>query len=127
MVLLVGKSLRGTYDDRVTGVDADRIDILHITYCNCSIVFVTHYLIFNFLISLDALLNQHLMDGRERQCIFHQRNELFLVIRKTAPCSAESKCRAKHDRISDRFRHFKSFFNRICNIRRKNRLTKTLA
>ena len=63
VILAVGECLRRSDDDTLAGVNAERVEILHVTYGNTVVVLVAHNLIFNFLPSLETLLDEHL--GRE--------------------------------------------------------------
>ena len=47
----------------VTGVNTNGIQVLHVTDGDGRIVGITHYLVLNFLVTLNALLNQGLMNG----------------------------------------------------------------
>ena len=71
MIFLIGQGLRRTYDNRVSGMDSYRVNILHIADGNGGIVGITHYLVLYFLVSLYAFLNQNLMYRRQHQGIFH--------------------------------------------------------
>ena len=63
MVFLIGKGLGGADNNRVACVNTDRVDIFHITNGNCGVVRVPYYLVFNFLVALNALFHQNLMYG----------------------------------------------------------------
>ena len=62
MVFLIGQGLAGSHHDGVASVDAYGIDVLHVTNSDGRIIGVTDDLIFDFLVALDALFHQHLMD-----------------------------------------------------------------
>ena len=43
-------------------MDTDRINVLHAADCDRLVIGVAHDLEFDFLVALDALFNQHLMN-----------------------------------------------------------------
>ena len=88
MIFPVGQGLRGTHYDRVTCMHADRVEILHVTDSNGSIVCITHYLIFYLLVALHRLLNKRLMNGGEDQGILENVLKFLLVVGKAAPGAA---------------------------------------
>ena len=61
-------------------MDADRIDVFHIADRNGRIVVVADHLVFDLLIPLDALLDQHLMHRGEGKRIAHHLAQLRLVV-----------------------------------------------
>ena len=60
MVLLVVERLRWGDDDGLAGVDAHRVDVLHVTDGDAVVAPVAHHLVFNLLPAAQALLDQHL-------------------------------------------------------------------
>ena len=93
MVFLVGESLARSHNDRVAGVDSDRVKVFHVADGYCGVVRVADNLVFNFLIALDALFNKHLMDGREREGVFHFFLQLFRIVGKAAARTAQGERR----------------------------------
>ena len=61
MILFVGQRLGRADNDRIAGMDSDRIEVFHVTDGDCGIVCITHYLIFDLLKAFDALFDQDLM------------------------------------------------------------------
>ena len=126
MIFLIGERLRGTNDNGVACVDSHGVDVLHVTDGDGSVVFVAHHLVFDLLEALDALLDQNLMNRRERQGVFHHWQKFFLVIRKSAARAAQRKGGTKHHGITDLLGNLQAFLKGIGNIRRKHRLAKAL-
>ncbi len=60
---LVGQRLDRRDDDRIAGVDAERIDVLHRADGDARVVGVAHHLVFDLLPADEALLDHHLADG----------------------------------------------------------------
>jgi len=127
MVLLVRQRLTGRDDDRVAGVYADRVDVLHVADGDRGVVAVAHDLVLDLLVALDALLDEHLLDGREPERVFHQRAELVLAVGEAAAGAAERERRAQHDRIADLFRRLNALVDRVCDQGRQHRLPELLA
>jgi len=63
VVLLIRKGLRRGHDNRVTGVDTQRIEVLHVTHGDAVVLGVANDFILGFLPALETLLYQDL--GRE--------------------------------------------------------------
>ena len=106
---------------------ADRVNILHITDGDCSIVSITHYFIFNFLITLDTLFNKYLMNRRKSKSIFHHNNKFIFIISKATACTAKSKGRTKNDRKADTLCSSQSVLKIFRNFTGENRLAETFA
>ena len=62
-------------------MDAQRVKVLHVTYCNTIVVTVANNLILNLFPTFETLLYQHLW--RERECLLGKLVKLLLVIGKT--------------------------------------------
>ena len=60
MIFSIGERLRGGYNDTFTRMDAQRVEVLHITYGDTVIETVAHHLILYLLPSFQRLLYQHL-------------------------------------------------------------------
>ena len=110
------------HNQRVAGMNANRINIFHTANCNCVVVRVTHYLKLNFFITLNTLFNKHLMYGRKFKCIKTYFYKFFFIVGKTAACTAQSKSRTKYYRVTYSIGSFLCFFNAVCDFRRNNRL-----
>ena len=108
------ESLARTYDDRVTGVYSDGVNVFHVAYRNGGVVGVSHYLVLYFFVALYALFNKNLCYGRKRESVLEKLTAFFLIVCKTASGSAESKCRAENNRISYFLCGSKTFLDRVC-------------
>ena len=86
-------------------MNTHRVEVFHITNGDCSVICVTHYFVFNFFKALNTLFNQHLIYRRERKGVFHETAALVFIVGKTAACTAQGKCRAKNNGITDFFCH----------------------
>ena len=71
LVLAVGERLARGHDDRIARVHAYGIDILHVADGDGRVVAVADHLVLDLLVALDALLDEHLMHGREEECVAH--------------------------------------------------------
>ena len=127
MIFFVGQRLRGTYHDRVAGVDAHRIQIFHVADGDGGVIDIPHHLVFDFLKALDGFLHQHLMHRRKCKGIFHDFTEFRFVIGKTAAGAAQCKGGTQHHRVADLACNGKAFIHGIRNIRGQNRLTEGFA
>ena len=125
--LLVGERLARGNDDRVAGVDAHRVDILHAADADGRVVAVAHHLVLDLLIALDALLDEHLVHGRERKGVAHHLAQFGLVVGETAARAAQREGRAQHHRIADLLGHRHGLLDRHGDVRRKHRLAQRLA
>ena len=117
MIFPVAQGLGWADHDRVAGMDAYRVQILHVADGDGGVVGIPHDLVFNFLVALDALFHQHLMHRRKSKGVFHDLPEFFLVVRKSSAGTAQGESRTKHNWITDFLCGFQSFFHRICNLR----------
>ena len=115
MIFLVGQGLRGAHDNGVTGVDAHRIQILHVADGDGGVVGIAHDLIFDFFEALDALFHKNLMNRGEDKGIFHDLPELFLVISEATACTAQGKSGAQNYRVADLCRCVQAFLHGIGN------------
>ncbi len=60
VILRIGKRLRRGDDDALSGMDAQRVEVLHVTHGDAVVETVAHHLILYFLPALQALFHQHL-------------------------------------------------------------------
>ena len=99
VVVLVRQGLRGSHHDRFAGVDAERIEILHVADRYAVVEAVADHFVFHFLPSFERFLHQHLW--RERQSFFCQLDQLSLVVAEAAAKTAQSVGRAYYHRESE--------------------------
>ena len=78
MIFGVRQRLRGRNNDGLAGMDAQRVEILHVTNGDTVVVPVAHDLIFDLFPSLQGLLYQHLR--REREGFLRKGIQLLLVV-----------------------------------------------
>ena len=98
VIFRVGECLRRSDNDRLAGVDAERVEVLHVADCDTVVVAVAHYLVLYLLPALETLLDEHLRRERERLlCDFY---EFFLVVSKARAESAESVSSTDDDRVA---------------------------
>ena len=126
LILLVGQRLARSHHDRVARMDADRIDVFHIADRNGRIVVVADHLVFDLLIPLDALLDQHLMHRGEGKRIAHHLAQLRLVVGEAAARTAQRKGRTQHDGVTDPLRRLDRLVDIVSNQRRQHRLAQRL-
>ena len=81
MILRIGKSLRRSNDDGLSGMNAQRVKVLHITNGDAVIITVTDHFILHFLPAFQTLFHQHLR--REREGFFGQNIQFFFIIAET--------------------------------------------
>ena len=80
MILAIGQGLARSDNDRLAGMNAQRVEILHVADRDTVIETVAHHFIFHFLPAFQALFHQHL--GRERKRFLCQHVQFVLVIAK---------------------------------------------
>ena len=78
MVLTIGKCLRWRHDDTLARMDAQRVEVLHITNRDTVVVLVAHHLVFYLFPSLQRLLYQHLW--REGESLLSLCQQLLLIV-----------------------------------------------
>ena len=83
MVLRIGERLGRCNNNTLASMNAQRIEILHITHGDAIVVTVTHHLVLYLLPTLQRLLHQHLR--REGEGFFSQTVQLFLVVAEARP------------------------------------------
>ena len=119
MIFFVAKRLRWANYNGIACMDADGVEIFHITNGDGCVVRITHNFVFNFFITLDTLFNQNLAYRRERKSVFHKRQKFCLIVGKSAARTAERECRTKNNRIPYFLCNCQALFHRACNIGRK--------
>ena len=99
VVVAVRERLRRSHYDTLAGVDAQRVEVLHVADRDAVVVLVAHHLIFHFLPAFQALLDQNL--GREAQCLVTDDLQFFLIVTEAGTQTAQCVCRTDNDRISE--------------------------
>ena len=126
LVLFIAKGLGRSYYDTVSGMNADRVKVLHVTYGNHVACAVAHYLVLDFFPSGDAALYQDLSHTGKTQAVFQDLTALFRVLGNTAAASAQGVCRTKHDRVTDLVCDAKAVLYVLYDVRRSHRLANLL-
>mmetsp|Transcript_29981 Transcript_29981/g.86251 ORF Transcript_29981/g.86251 Transcript_29981/m.86251 type:complete len:481 (+) Transcript_29981:1945-3387(+) len=98
-VLLVGQCLRRRDDDGIAGVDAHRVEVLHVTDRDAVIGGIAYHLVLKLLPSLQALVHDHLR--AVDQGLVNQRSQLRLIGGEPAAQAAEGVGRANEHRVAD--------------------------
>ena len=123
----VGERLARCHHDRIARMDTYRIDVLHATDRDGRIVGVTHHLVFDLLIPLDALFDEHLMHRREDQRVAHQLLQLLAVVGEAAARTAQREGRTQHHRIADPLGGGDALLHVVGDMRRQHRFAQPLA
>ena len=87
VVVGVAQRLTGCHDDALTRMDAQRVEVLHVTHGDAVVIAVTHNLVLYLLPALERLLHEHLW--REREGFFCQTVQLFLIVAEARTQSAQ--------------------------------------
>ena len=116
LVLVVGQGLGGSHDHRVAGVDADRVEVLHVTHSDHVALVVAHDLVLDLFPAGDALFHKDLMDGGKAQAVGADLNELCLVLADAAAGAAHGEGRAHDDRVADAVGAGQSVFQRLHDL-----------
>ena len=99
MILSIAQGLRWSDDDTLTGMDAQWVEVLHVTNCDTVVVTVANHLILNLFPALQALLYQYLW--REREGLLSELVQLLLVVCETRTESTQGVSSTDDDRITE--------------------------
>ena len=88
VVFVIRQRLRGSDDDTLTGMDTERVEVLHITDGDTVVVAVTYDLVLDFLPALEALLYEDLRG--EGEGLATQFVKLSFVVAEAAAQATES-------------------------------------
>ena len=127
LILAVGERLARGHHDRIARVHAHGVDVLHVADGDGRVVAVADHLVLDLLVSLDALLHEHLMHGREEERVAHDLAELRLVVGEAAARAAQREGRTQHYGIADPLRRREPLFHRAGDLGRQHRLAERLA
>ena len=114
MIFGVGKCLRRSNDDRLAGMNAQRVEILHIADRDTVVISVAHHFVFYLFPALERFLYQYLR--RERECFLHHRIQFLLVIAKTGTESSQSIGSTDDNRITEFRSCTTSLFNGLASF-----------
>ena len=104
-----------------------RVNILHAADGDGVVIGVTHDLKLDLLVALDALLDEHLMNGRKLEGVQTDLHKLFFVVGKTAARAAEGERGTKNHGITDALCRRLCLVQAICDLGGNGRLTDGLA
>ena len=105
-------------------MDAHGVDVLHVADGDGGVVGVPHHLVFDLLIALDALLDQHLMDGGQLQGVLHHLPQLVLVSGEAAAGAPKGEGGTEDHRIADVRRGTGGLLRVVGDLRGDHRLAK---
>ena len=117
LVLVIGQGLGGCHDHGVTGVDADRVKVLHVADGDDVALVVAHDLVLDLFPARNALFHQDLMDGGKTEAVGADLNELCLVLADAAAGAAHGKGRAHDDRVADAVGTVQCVLQRLHHLR----------
>ena len=103
-------------------MDADGVEIFHITNGDGGVVCIADDLIFNLLVAADGFFDENLVYGGKLQRVLHDLAQLLLIVRKAAAGAAQRKGGAQNDRVSDVLRRPYTLLNGVCDLGRADRL-----
>ena len=125
--IMVRKGHDGGHYERVSGVDTYGIDVLHAADGDGVVVGVPHDLKLDFLVALDGLLNQHLMDGGEVEGVETDLFQLFFIVGEAAAGAAQGEGGTEHHRVADVLGRGLGFLQIVGDLRGDDGLTDGLA
>ncbi len=96
--LLAGKCLGRRDHYTLTGMDSERVEVLHITDSETLVIFIPHYLKLNLLPSLKRLLHKDLR--RESEGLSGNGIELSLIVTESRTETSKSISGPQNDRIA---------------------------
>ena len=102
--------------ERVTGMNAHRINILDEAYGDHIIIFVAHDFKFKLFPSENGFLDEHLMYQGSLKTAGHNDLEFFFIINETAAGTAHCVGRTKNDRVTEFIGDFKTFFHGVRDL-----------
>ena len=123
LILFISKGLGRSYYNTVTGMDADRIDIFHVTYGNTVSCTVAHNFVLDFFPAADTSFYQNLSDTGKTQTVFQNALKLCQIMCDTSAGTAQCISRTKNYRVTDLCCYLQTMFYIFYNVRRCNRLT----
>ena len=98
MIFTVGQCLRRSNNDRLTGMNTQRVKVLHITNCNTVVETVADDFVFDFFPPPKRFFHQHLR--RKRKGFFYQYIQLLFIVTETGAQATQRISRTDNDRIS---------------------------
>ena len=126
LVLLIGQGLGWCHNDTVTGMNTNRIQVLHITYGNAISVAVTHYLILDLFPSGNTSLHKNLTHTRKTKTIGKNLLQFFLIMGNASSGTTKGIGRTQNYRITDLFCKSHTIFDILYQLRRSTWLSDPL-
>ena len=100
LVVEIAQRLRGRDDDRVAGVDADRVDVLHVADDDAVVGAVAQDFVLDLFPAQERGLDQRLMDDARRETGRQRRAQLGLVVDEAAAGPAQRVGRPNDQRVA---------------------------
>jgi len=100
LILLIGERLRGSDDDRIARVNADRVDVLHVADDDAIVGPVAQNFVLDLLPAEERGLDERLMVERGFQTDFERRAHLALGVNDAAARAAERVGRPDDERVA---------------------------
>ena len=99
LVVEVAERLRGRDDDRIAGVHADRVDVLHVADDDAIVGFVAEHFVLQLFPAQQRRFDQRLIDDRRRETGCKRRAQFGFIVHEAAAGTAERVCRADDQRV----------------------------
>ena len=117
----------GSHNQAVAGVHAYRVDVFHAADGDGVVVAVTHNLELDFLVALDALLNQNLVHRGQTEGIQAHFHQFFFVVGKAAAGAAQGEGGTQNHGVADALGSSLGLLDGVGDFRGDNRLADGLA
>ena len=116
LVFAVGQGEAGGHGDGVTGVHADRVDVLDRADDHDVVVAVAHKLELEFLPALDALFDQDFVGGRVMDAGAGDAVQLLLVVGDAGAQAAHGEARAHNQRVAELLGDLVDFLDAVGDV-----------
>ena len=114
VVFAVAERLTWCYNDGLTRMDPQGVEILHVADGDTVIVLVAHHFVLYFLPTFQRLLNKHLR--RERESLFGLSLQLLLIVAESRAQSAEGIGGTQYNGIAQFCRCLSNLFNGVAGF-----------
>ncbi|KAG2007663.1 hypothetical protein GB937_008476 [Aspergillus fischeri] len=111
VVLFIRKGLTGSNDNTVTGMDTQRVKVLHVADSDTVVGSITDDFVLDLLPALEGLLDQDL--GSKSQGTRSQILQLLRVLSETGTQTSESVSRTDNDRVANCFSGLQCLVNSV--------------
>ncbi len=123
LVFAVRNRLARRHYDTVACMDADRVDVFHVTHDNGVVNCVAHHFILNFFKTGNAFFDQALRNRTVLQTAGHNLAQFFLIGCNAAARTTQRVRGANDNRVADALGERQRFFHRMNDITRRHRFT----